>query len=554
MNDMKPINNLLIKKALLLITSGVLSWSCSDDFLDRPPMGTLDEETYMSTEDAGFKLLVSCYTPMYDNWNYQVMKFEVGDALADDFSKGGSDPTDRVMVTEVTRGNPLPTNTLLYNLWNHRFNMGIGRCNVFLSQVTPETVLIHPGGSLVTTGEKQRWMAEARFLRAFYYYDVLAIFGNVPIIDQPLNAVDKNTITKSDYAEVLKFILSDLDAVISETNLPSAKDLPATEFGRVTREAAKAFRARVNMFDKNYSAAQKDLKDVIDSGCYDLIDNYEDLFNSAEKGYKSKESIFISLFEYNSAYQGNTSVCPQMNLGRNAVGGWGGQCATLDLAEEYEAGDPRKVHTILSSGDIFEKADGTEEVHDYSGYDNFPLQHSRKQYPDFSRRVGGNLQRTDWSFYHIRYADVLLMYAECLIETNGDKQEAVDILNKIRYRAFVTTPPTDSFAKSRKFNIPEDQQVTEEKFNAQYKVKITDDLRAAVRHERRVELGGEGLRLYDLLRWDTFVPKMQTFGKTQEGQISGAGMQVTDKTWPYPIPQLEIDNTEGSLTQNDNYK
>ena len=549
---MKSINKLL-KSTWLLAFLGVLSWSCSSDFLDRPPMGSLDEETYINTEDAGFKLLVNCYTPMYDNWQYQTMKFDIGDQLTDDFSKGGSDPTDRVTITEVTRGNPLPSNALLYDLWNHRFNLGIGRCNVFLNLVTPETPLIHPGGSLVSKEEKQRWIAEARFLRAFYYYDVLTIFANIPIIDQPLNAVDKNTITKSDYADVVRFILSDLDAAISESNLPSAKNLSATEFGRITKEAAIAFRARVNLFDKNYDAAKNDLKAVIESGCYDLVNSYEDLFNSVEKGYKSKESVFITLFEYNSAYQGGTSVCPQMNLGRNAVGGWGGECATFDLAEAYEVGDPRKVHTILSSGDIFEKSDGTEEVHDYSGYDNLTLQHSRKQYPDFSRRVGGNLMRTDWSFYHIRYADVLLMYAECVVETNGDMQEAVDILNRIRHRAFVTTPPTDSYAKSRKFNVPENERVTEEKFNAQYKVKVTDNLREAIRHERRVELGGEGLRLYDLLRWNIFVPKMQAFGKTTEGLNSGAGTNVTEKTWPYPIPQLEIDNTEGSLTQNDNY-
>ncbi|WP_455627907.1 RagB/SusD family nutrient uptake outer membrane protein, partial [Parabacteroides chinchillae] len=104
-----------------------------------------------------------------------------------------------------------------------------------------------------------------------------------------------------------------------------------------------------------------------------------------------------------------------------------------------------------------------------------------------------------------------------------------------------------------KFNVPDDKKVTEEVFNAKYKVKVSDDLRKAVRHERRVELAGEGLRLYDLLRWGTFVSTMQAFSKTKEGIYSGAGSNVTDKTWPYPIPQAEIDNVGGSLTQNDNY-
>ena len=85
-------------------------------------------------------------------------------------------------------------------------------------------------------------------------------------------------------------------------------------------------------------------------------------------------------------------------------------------------------------------------------------------------------------------------------------------------------------------------------------MKVSDDLRKAVRHERRVELACEGLRLYDLLRWGTFVETMQAFGKTDEGKYSGTGTLVTDKTWPYPIPQSEIDYVGGALVQNDNYK
>lgn len=145
------------------------------------------------------------------------------------------------------------------------------------------------------------------------------------------------------------------------------------------------------------------------------------------------------------------------------------------------------------------------------------------------------------------------MYAECLIETGDDKQKAVDLINQVRHRAFVSSTTTDSYAQYRKFNIPEENRITEEVFNSKYKVKVSDDLKKAIRHERRVELGCEGLRLYDLLRWGIFVPTMQAFGQTAEGKYSGAGTHVTDKTWPYPIPQNEIDYVGGALTQNDNY-
>ena len=534
------------------VAISLLMAGCNSDFLDRPTLGSLDETTYLSTEDAGFKLLINCYQPILNQWDYQTMKFDLGDQLTDDCSKGGSDAGDRSVITEVTRGNPTATSSLLTQFWDHRYKQAISPCNVFLSLITPETQLIKTGGSLVSTEEKKRWIAEAYFMRAFYYFDLAMMFSNIPIIDRPLSASEKGDITKADKAEVMKFILSDLELAIAEPNLPSAKSLPASELGRITKEAALAFRARVNMFYGNYEAAKTDLKTVVDSGCYELIDDYETLFNSAAKGYMSKEAVFITLRSYIPNYTGG-SVCPQMNIGRAGAGGWGGECPTYDLVDEYEVGDPRLVHTILSSGDIFVKSDGTEEVHDYSGYDNFSLQHSRKQYPDWSRRPIGDLLNTDWTFYHIRYADVLLMYAECLIETGDDKQKAVDLINQVRHRAFVTTSPTDSYAKLRKFNLTDDKRVTEDIFNAKYKVKVSDDLQKALRHERRVELGCERLRLYDLLRWGVFIPTMQAFGQTAEGKYSGAGTHVTDKTYPYPIPQNEIDYVGGSLTQNDNY-
>ncbi|MDR2969311.1 MAG: RagB/SusD family nutrient uptake outer membrane protein [Tannerellaceae bacterium] len=544
----------IINKRTLFVwmaSASFLLIGCNSDFLDRPTLGALDETTYLSTEDAGYKLLVNCYQPILNHWDYQTMKFDLGDQLTDDCAKGGSDAGDRVVITEVTRGNPTATSGLLTQFWDHRYKQAISACNVFLSLITPEANLIKAGGALVSAEEKKRWIAEAYFMRAFYYFDLAMIFVNVPIIDRPLSAVEKGDITKASKEEVMNFILSDLEKALSEPNLPGAASLPASEIGRITKEAALAFRARVNMFYGNYEAAKTDLKTVVESNCYELTDDYEILFNSAPNGYLSKEAVFVTLRSYIPNYTGG-SVCPQMNLGRAGVGGWGGECPTQDLVSEYETGDPRLVHTVLSSGDIFVKSDGTDEVHDYSGYDNFSLQHSRKQYPDWSRRPL-DLMNTDWTFYHIRYADVLLMYAECLIETGDDKQKAADLINQIRHRAFVTSSPTDSYAKYRKFNLTEEQRVTEDVFNSRYRVKVSDDLREALRHERRVELGGEGMRLYDLLRWGIFVPTMQAFGKTPEGVYSGAGTHVTDNTYPYPIPQNEIDYVGGALTQNDNY-
>lgn len=109
--------NILEKLLTVFLSLSLLS--CNSDFLDREQLGVLDEETYISTADAGYKLLTNCYIPMLDNWNYQVAKFEIGESFADNSMKGGSDAADRVMVTEVSRGNPTTTNGLLYTYWRN---------------------------------------------------------------------------------------------------------------------------------------------------------------------------------------------------------------------------------------------------------------------------------------------------------------------------------------------------------------------------------------------------------------------------------------------------
>ena len=106
-------------------------------------------------------------------------------------------------------------------------------------------------------------------MRAFYYYDLATIFQNIPLIDKPMEVVDKSTITKSSKEEVMNFILKDLNTAIAEPNLPNAKSLPTSEIGRITKEAAMAFRARVLMFYGNYGEALKDLKAVVESGSYE---------------------------------------------------------------------------------------------------------------------------------------------------------------------------------------------------------------------------------------------------------------------------------------------
>ena len=131
----------------LVICSLLLVTGCSDDFLDRPPLGSLDNTTWINTEDAGSKMLSMCYTPMLSNAEYQMFKFEFFDCITDDMHKGGSDAADKIRITEIARGNPLPSTLLLERVWNHRLQIAISRCNVLLQNVTLETPLIQAGGA-----------------------------------------------------------------------------------------------------------------------------------------------------------------------------------------------------------------------------------------------------------------------------------------------------------------------------------------------------------------------------------------------------------------------
>lgn len=526
---------------LILITAG-----CSETFLDNPPKGSVSEDVFYKTEDAGLKTVIGCYTPMLDHWSYQQMHFDIGNMITDDSNKGGSDVGDRRETLEIGIGKPLASNVRFSELWSHRYN-AIAKCNTALENITMETPLIQEGGAYVSDDVKARYIAEIKFLRGFYYFDLATVFGGVPVITKTLSPEEKDNLTRASIEEVKQQILNDVQACIDEPNMPTSASLPDEEFGRVTKDVANAFKARVHLFFKEYEEAKNASRKVIESGTFGLQNDYQDLFNSYENGYFSEESVFTILREYNPPYTGS-SVVPQMNTGRNNLGGWGGDCPTPDLVDEYEVGDGRLIHTVIQDGDEFPKNDGTIEVHNYTGYDNNTGYHSRKAYVPHQRRPDGGFWKVDWTFYLIRYSDVLLMYAESLLETGGDKQEVADYINMVRRRAFLTTSRNDDWAHMRQIEIPE---VTEEEFEINYKVKATDDLLAAIKHERRVEFGMEGMRFYDLIRWGDYVPVMQEFSKLPYS--SGKGSKVDNETWPYPIPQSEIDRTGGSIKQNPGY-
>ncbi|MGV8096627.1 MAG: RagB/SusD family nutrient uptake outer membrane protein [Mangrovibacterium sp.] len=559
------MKNIFYNRLLLLV--GVITFlsSCSEDYLDATQYGSFDEETYYGTKDAGFKVVAWCYKPMDEHWTYQTMRFDIGNQIFDDADKGGSDAGDRLDIALIGTGKPLPTNSTLNDLWTHRYN-AIARCNIALDNLTKEGLqLIDASGNYVPEGTKSRFISEVKFLRAWYYFDLVSVFGGVPLLTTTPTADQKTSLTRATIEEIRTQLLKDIDDCINDSNVPGASELPSSELGRITNDVALAFKSRVCLFfaglmenskmtgDANaeYGLARDAARTVMQKNYFELVDDFQTLFRGDYvEGINSKECIFTIVRNYDPTYGLGGSVIPQMNTGRGTAGGWGGDVPTKNLVAEFETGDARLLFTVIQSGDIYPNKSGQDVVHNYTGYDNVHGYHSRKDFvPSIYRMNGEDLLSSRWTLYLIRYAEVLLNYAEALYKTDGNEQEVADVLNMIRRRGFLTTSRTDESAKMRQLVI---SPVTQAEFDLNYKVEQSDDLQRAIRHERRVELAMEGFRFNDLVRWNNYVEIMQAYS-VQPYANGNKGKQVTANTWPYPIPQTEIDRTGGSITQNPGY-
>lgn len=537
--------------------------SCKRDFLDRDPYGVLNETDYFKTNDAGLKLVTSCYQPMLDGWGYTVNKVAIGDESVDNADAGGSDPGDRPQTTEVGRGRPLSSNPLLFETWNNRFQ-GIGKCNIALDALNRESGNLVSNGSPLPPETIARYFAEIKFLRAWYYFDLLIVFKEVPLIitvEEPSTRKAKATIT-----ELRTQLYTDLQEAIQEPNLPRSYELPSSEAGRATRDAAYALKARAALFfaglmeqgkmdgsaQDEYLLAKEAAGEVVKNGQLSLLSDFQDLFRGDyQAGPFSKECIFGVMRKFDPAYGLTGDPFAIMNVGRNNVGGWGGDTPTRDLAASYDTADPRRMFTIISHNDIFKTSDGGEEVHNYRGYFNdYNLQQSRKAFVPQAYRQQNDLQRSNWQPYWIRYSEVLLMYAEGLARTGGDINETLEYLNQVRRRAFVTTSKIDEPAIYRAFGETL-KEISDADFNANYAITSSDDILAAIKAERRAELALEGLRLYDLIRWGEYTSTMKAF--YQKYGFADKGRDASDNSWPFPIPQIEIDRSNGVLVQHSNY-
>ncbi|MDQ6610465.1 MAG: RagB/SusD family nutrient uptake outer membrane protein, partial [Bacteroidota bacterium] len=416
-------------------------------------------------------------------------------------------------------------NVYVEEAWSANFN-GIFRANTVLEQIKKN------GSNIGSPGLATRLQAEASFLRAFFYFDLVKYFGKVPVIDHPVTASEASTLSRSSVADVYKFIIADLQFAIA--NLPANytgtfPSYSATDVGRATKYAAEAILAQVYMTRSGptygiegpglavneWSLALPLLQDIITNGGFVFNPNYASIFSYANQSPAvNKEAVFDVMYvSGQSPALGATYVwglAPNIYFTSLGIPNANGSLEIIpvsnNLVAAYETGDVRKSVTIFTSGFT---VGGSTEIRPFF-----------KKWLDVTKAPTAS--RFDWgeNFIAVRYTDILLLKAECILHGAPGTQADVDaIINQVRTRA----------------GLP----------------ARTGNTLAQLFDERRKEFADEGSRWFDLQRSGALITIMNSWIATED--LQNRIKPVTANYIIYPVPQSQLDAAPGLYTQNPGY-
>lgn len=485
---------------ILVILSLGLFQGC-EDFLELNPQGQLTQESFPTTAADAMLATNAAYSSLR-GWNYHSGGFPIMDIMSDDAHKG-SNPADGVNTIGPYDTFTITTTQDGLDRWWTSLYQGIKRANVVIEKVPS----IDMDANL-----RDRYLAEARFLRGLYYFDLVRAWGGVPLITTTTPALQVPRASQDDIYDLIEG-----DLLFAVQYLPEKSAYGEADLGRASKGAAKSLLAKMYLFQHDYVNAEIYSLEVIGSFEYDL----EPVFVNANG--KDGEHGIESVFEI-GAMEVEGSVGNQYANTQGVRGtpnrGWGFNRPTLDLRYNFEEQDPRLKGTIIDLGDVIDGililGDGTTPDETFDENDNLI------EVECYNRKVWIPGTSTNTQFGHnrrlIRFSDVLLMAAEALNENNKPEQALVH-LNRVRERA-----------RQGNEEILPDVTTTDK-----------DQLRDLIIQERRMELALEGHRFWDLVRT----------GKAAE--VLGPLGFITGKHELFPIPQTEIDISQGTLTQNPNW-
>ena len=510
---MKKYINLL--GGILLAIPTVVMVSGCEDFLDKKPLtATLDDLSQGSLEGQVYGL----YSYVRNSAGFTTLPWISLHSLRADEAEKGSDQSDGAEYVAVLDNFNYAKDFWATNTyWDDHYTL-INQANTAIQ--TADSLKQTDDISLSNIGE-------ARFFRAMSYFDLVRTYGEVPKIDFRIYNAAQAIQPKVKTDDIYKLIDEDLS--YAATHLPAAWG--AQYPGRITKGAAKTLQAKAYLFRKDYARAFALSQEVINSGSYSLYDSYYGIFK--ESGENSSESIYeiqayvstTGIVNEGCGYATTMGVRQSTASGWNL--GWGWNTPTDALVKAYEEGDPRKGSTILFAGQSDDPSTGGYgRTLPRSTFDSIPgilfrKYYNKKVYADPARQAMANMRDSaPWINKRVlRYGDVVLMAAEAANEL-GNTALATQYLEMIRARA-------------RK-NAGGGAVLPEVKFTSK------NQFREAIKHERQVELGMEGERFFDLVRWGDALKVLGPLGYTERNRY-------------YPLPQPTIDKSKGVLIQNSEY-
>lgn len=491
--------------------------SCDEDQLNKVNPNGVTFETFFNNETELTSGVNSIYAIVQSNSLVSREWFFTHDLRGDEMASGGGQletPRNQILIGVHDPGNRLS------NLQWQGWYRVIHRANV--------VILKAPEVENINTAIRDRLLGEARFLRAWAYYELATHFGDVPIYDEFVQSVEGSK-PRSSQSEAYALAKSDL--TFAEGALPATYD--DANLGRVTSAAAQMLHARILLQEGDYAGAKTQLEKIVNSGQYSLTDNYLDLTN--EEGEFNSESIFEIVYapsggayNWGADSDGNRIAEETVRTQEYSAIGWRNVIPGDKLLNSYEfeengdeKTDPRYHMSFWLEGDEFNN--GNSVITDDRVQGNTSIVNGEEIKASWQKysvlyKVDAGYATSGINQRIMRYADVLLLLAECENEL-GNQAAAIDLVNQVRARPSVDMPPIPTA------NIPAGNE---------------QEVREAIQRERYVELAGEQVRNFDIIRW------------RKNGKLSQEPLDyfIPNRHELLPIPQSEIDNNP-NLTQAD---
>jgi len=444
---------------ILIVLVSLGTTSCRKDFLDPLPPTIVMEDFFTSEANANLAI-TGCYDVMGWDGQHNTIPFFFADIVGRDGWKGGDVGGDQDWMDNLINFNYSPDNYMLNIAWKDYY-VGINRCNTAIENIremSPE---------MISDEAKTNFIAQARFVRGYFYFELVKTWGKVPLVDHVLNPSEYQQ-PLAELAELWGFIEQDFKAAAEV--LPSKTAQSAEDIGRATKGASMAYLAKAYIYQKKWSEAKEVTDQIIADGDYSLLPNFEDVF--APENQNNDEIVFSIQFketgngDYGNENEG-TMLCVYMqtrNHPFSGIGGWGFNCPTQNLVDEFEEGDPRMEATVIHDGETLWEGTSDESTFNTTFATNKD-HYSNQKYVLPASWQPGDFSDASKNWIVIRYADVLLWNAEAAAQLGGDWQTP---LQQVRDRVGMGSSPFSGLD--------------------------------AIYHERRVELAMEGHRFWDVVR------------------------------------------------------